>query len=147
MAGSLLGALLVRRLDIVREDAKLKRQIVGAINTVLAEIAANDARLTTQVENKQTLVEDLALSSTAYRRVELILAEHLDDVARSKLFEAYAPIEGGDLWVTVATMTSAGTGVTTARQGLDLKRCAEAIKLMDVAGAALREARERLGGH
>jgi hypothetical protein len=82
-------------------------------------------------------------TSRAYRRVELILAEHLDVVARAKLFEAYAPIEGGDLYVTLATVT-ADSGVKTARQGLDLDRCKEEVDLLTVAGNALRQARDRL---
>jgi hypothetical protein len=140
--GTLLGALLIRWLDIGREDRKLGRQVKGAINAVLAEMAANDARLTTQVEHNQWFAVELGLSTSVYRRVELILAEHLDVEAQSKLFEAYAPIEGGDIYDIMATTTP--TGITTTKLGLDLKQCAEVSKLIDVASAALREARDRI---
>lgn len=139
--GTFLATLAIRWLDIGREDKRVRRQVTGAINAVLAEMAANEARLTTQVKNDQWFAVELGLSTSVYRRTELILAEHLDHETRGKLFEAYAPIDGGDIYDLMATTTP--TGITTTKLGLDLKKCAELIELIDVASAALREVRDR----
>jgi hypothetical protein len=141
-AGTLLGALILRWLDIRRENRKIRRQVGGAINALLAEMAANEARLETQVKNQQWMAVEVVLSTSVFHRVELILAEHLGVDVRAKVFEAYAPIEGGDIYDLIA-YTGPG-GITTNKLGLDLKRCAEIITLIDVAGDALSTARDDL---
>src|SRR5260370_42450954 len=77
-AATLLGALIVRRLDIGRENRKLSRQVVGAITTVLSEMSANSTILKRHIDAGSTYVGELPLSTQAYRRVELTLAEQLD---------------------------------------------------------------------
>lgn len=142
-AATLLGAVLLRWLDIARGDLKLRRQVIGAINAVLAEMAANNARLKTQVEHQQWIAVEIVLSTSVFRRVELVLAENLNQSVQAKLFEAYSPIEGGDIYDLVATADPL-KGVETKRTGLDLNRCAEVIVLIDEASAALRAARDDL---
>jgi hypothetical protein len=71
-AATLLGALLIRGLDIDRENRKRSRQVVGAIKTVLAEIAANSKILKRYLaSNSNTHISELPVSTEAYRRVEL----------------------------------------------------------------------------
>jgi hypothetical protein len=146
--GTFVAALLIRRLDIGRENRRLGRQVVGAINTVLAEMAANSAILKRHLDAKSTYIGELPVSSEAYRRVDLILAEQLDLAASQAVFEAYAPIETGDLYAKIE-IGSASEAVVMARRPflyLDLNQCADTIAKLEAAGEELRRARAHIGG-
>lgn len=146
--GTFVAALLIRRLDIGRENRKLSRQVVGAINTVLAEMAANSAILKRHLEAKSTYIGELPVSSEAYRRVDLILAAELDLAASQAVFEAYAPIETGDLYAEIKAGSASEAVVMTRRPFLylDLKQCADTIAKLEAASTELRRTRDRIGG-
>lgn len=147
-AATLLGALLIRWLEVGRENRKLSRQVVGAITTVLSEMAANSAILKRHIEAGSTYVGELPISTQAYRRVELTLAEQLDLKASEGMFKAYAPIEAGDLFRKLEPATASEAIVVQGKPilYLDLSQCAETVKTLEMAGKELRRARDHIGG-
>jgi hypothetical protein len=147
-AATLLGALLIRWLDIGRENRKLSRQVVGAITTVLSELAANTAILKRHIEARSTYIGDLPLSTQAYRRVELTLAEQLDLKASEAIFRSYAPIEAGDLYQKIEP-SDASEAIIVQRHPyfyLDLDECKKTVQQLEIAGKELRRERDRIGG-
>jgi len=147
-AATLLGALLIRWLEVGRENRKLSRQVVGAITTVLSEMAANSAILKRHIDAGSTYIGELPVSTQAYRRVELTLAEQLDLKASEAMFVAYAPIEAGDLFRKLEPATASEAIVVQEHPVLylDLNQCAESVKKLEIAARELRRARDHIGG-
>ena len=144
----MLGGLIVRWLDIARENSRLSRQVVGAITTVLSEMSANSTILKRHIEAGSTYVGELPVSTQAFRRVELILAEQLDLKASEATFVAYAPVEAGDLFRKLEPATAA-EAIVVQRDPvlyLDLTQCAETVRKLEAAGSELRRARDHIGG-
>jgi len=146
--GTFVAALLIRRLDIGRENRKLSRQVVGAITTVLSEMSANSTILKRHIDVGSTYVGELPVSTQAYRRVELTLAEQLDLKASEAMFVAYAPIEAGDLFrkLEPATASEAIVAQKSPILYLDLQQCAETVRKLESAAKELRRARDHIGG-
>ncbi|HEY8864829.1 MAG TPA: hypothetical protein VIO37_11770 [Candidatus Dormibacteraeota bacterium] len=145
LAGTLLGflgALGIRSLDIRRQEAEAKLQLVGYITTVISELAMNHTILIHVVENKSNEGE-LTVSDSAYRSAELVLSRDLTWKALEEVYKAYAPIRAGHLYAWIFVRSGASFDVQSYRQ-IDLDACASQLPQLERAAAALREERERL---
>ncbi|HVC75219.1 MAG TPA: hypothetical protein VND96_01750 [Candidatus Micrarchaeaceae archaeon] len=139
-----LGALGIRSLDIRRQEAEARGQLMGYINTVIAELAMNHTILSHVVENKSNEGE-LTVSDSAYRAAELALARDLSWKAQEEVYKAYAPIRAGHLYAWIFVRTGASFEVQSYRQ-IDLEACADQLPQLERAAAALRQERDRLTG-
>jgi hypothetical protein len=145
LIGGFAATLFWRWRDGRREDRKSKRQLAGAINIVLAELAANHAIIERAVEHEQAAGE-LRVADHSYRQVELVLAERLPATVGQWLFEAYAPIRAGDLYRRWWYISAPLPGMQEpSSNSIDLAECARLLPVLEAAGAALRQARDRLG--
>ncbi len=145
LAGTLLGflgALAIRRLDIRRQEAEARGQLVGYITTVISELAMNHTILSHVVENKSNEGE-LTVSDSAYRSAELVLARDLTWKALEEVYKAYAPIRAGHLYAWIFVRSGASLEIQSYRQ-IDLKACASQLPQLERAAAALRQEREGL---
>ena len=148
LVGGFAGTLFWRWRDHSREEHKSKTQLVGAINIVLSELAANRVILKRAVENQQT-VGELRVSDDSYRQVELLLAERLPPTAGLTVFQAYAPIRAGDLYqrrYPVSGIPGAGSSIAEpSHVEIDLAECERLLPLLERAGTLLRTVRDALG--
>jgi MFS family permease len=148
LVGGFLGTQFWRWRDHSREERKAKAQLVGAINIVLSELAANRVILKRAVANQQT-VGELRVSDDAYRQVELLLAERLPATAGLTVFQAYAPIRAGDLyqrWYPGSGIPGAGSLIAEpSHVQIDLAECERLLPVLERAGTLLRTVRDALG--
>ncbi len=145
LAGTLLGflgALAIRGLDVRRQEAEARGQLVGYITTVISELAMNHTILSHVVDNKSNEGE-LTASDSAYRSAELVLARDLTWRALEEVYKAYAPIRAGHLYAWIFVRSGASFEVQSYRQ-IDLEACASQLPQLERAAAALRQERERL---
>src|SRR5260370_34602524 len=145
LAGTLLGfvgALAISGLDVRRQEAEARGQLVGSITTVITELAMNHTILSHVVDNKSNEGE-LTASDSAYRSAELVLARDLTWRALEEVYKAYAPIRAGHLYAWIFVRSGASFEVQSYRQ-IDLEACASQLPQLERAAAALRGERDRL---
>ena len=145
LAGTVIGfagAIAIRSLDIRRQEAEARSQLVGYITTVISELAMNHTILSHVVENKSNEGE-LTVSDSAYRSAELLLARDLTWEALEEVYKAYAPIRAGHLYAWIFVRSGASFDVQSYRQ-IDLEACASQLPQFERAAAALRGERDRL---
>lgn len=145
LAGTVIGffgALAIRSLDLRRQEAEARGQLVGYITTVIAELAMNHTILSHVVEHDSNEGE-LAVSDSAYRAAELALARDLAWSAQEEVYKAYAPIRAGHLYAWIFVRSGASFEVQSYRQ-IDLEACASQLPQLERAAAALRQERDRL---
>src|SRR5258708_33136573 len=97
LAGTVIGfagAIAIRSLDVRRQEAEARGQLVGYITTVISELAMNHTILSHVVDNKSNEGE-LTASDSAYRSAELVLARDLTWRALEDAYKAYAPMRAG----------------------------------------------------
>jgi hypothetical protein len=144
LIGGFAGTLFWRWRDGRQEDRKSTRHLVGAINLVLAELAANHTVLERAVDHSQTGGR-LHVLDHAYRQVELELAERLPATVGQRLFDAYAPMRAGDLYRERYAMTVWGAEREPLSVQIDLAECGRLLPVLQLAGAELRRVRDGLG--
>jgi hypothetical protein len=136
----ILASLGVRTLDIRRQDAAAKRDLLGYLETVIAEMNRNQIVLEHVVANNAD-VADLAVSDVAYRAAELVIARELPWSVLDVLQVAYAPITTGQLYSW--TFVYSGLEVTSYRR-VDLAVCADLAVHLKQAQTTLRDEALRL---
>jgi hypothetical protein len=138
LVGGFAATVFWRWNDLRREERKSKGQLAGAINIVIAELAANHVILERAIASN-TGIGQLRVSDNAYSQVELLLAEQLEARAGQALFRAYAPIRAGDLY------REWFRNYELSRIEIDLDECRRLAPVVETAAAELRRVRDALG--
>lgn len=89
LIGGFGGVMLAHYWSDRADDKRAKRELLGAINTVLWELAYNANVLNAAAGHG---LGEIPVAFTAYRKVELILHQTLAESTLEALHWAYAPL-------------------------------------------------------
>jgi hypothetical protein len=143
LVGGFGGVMLTRYLSDRREDARAKKEVLGAINTVLWELSYN-AKVLEQAANHG--LGEVPVVFTAYRKVELILHQTLSESTLDALHGAYGPLEASEQYEAAYSLGrpfGASTLEPTSIR-VDTDQCSNLARLATMAAAALKGERDRL---
>lgn len=130
-----------RELWIRAQKKRAKRELLGAINTVLWELSYNANVLGQAAKHGQG---EVPVVFTAYRKVELILHQTLSESTLDTLHWAYAPLEAGEQYLAAYTIGPFTSSLEPSSISVDTDQCANIAVLATKAEAALRAERDRL---
>lgn len=143
LVGGFGGVWYTRHLSDRADDKKAKRELVGAINTVLRELSYNANVLGQAAKHG---VGEVPVTFIAYRKVELILHQALSEPTLDALYWAYAPLEAGEQYLASYTLGGpfGASTLEPASVSVDKESCANIAALATKAEAALKAERDSL---